>query len=124
MRPLWWMVTAACASCAVVTASWRSAVYPEALFGMIGPLLVAGATWVVTERTYQYRPERLTAMMVKGLVLKAVFFGAYVALMLRLLDLRPVPFVASFTGYFVGLHVMEALFMRRLFAEGIRAVPR
>jgi hypothetical protein len=29
--------------------------------------------------------------------------------------LRPVPFVVSFTGYFIALHVTEAVFMRRLF---------
>jgi hypothetical protein len=44
-----------------------------------------------------------------------VFFGAYVVVMLRVLALRPGPFVASFTSYFIALHMMEALFMRRLF---------
>ena len=38
--------------------------------------------------------------------------------MLRVLELRPLPFVVSFTGYFIALHVIEALFMRRLFASG------
>ena len=37
--------------------------------------------------------------------------------MLRVLDLRPVPFVVSFTGYFIALHTMEALFLRRLFDD-------
>jgi hypothetical protein len=46
---------------------------------------------------------------------KAVFFGAYVAGMLRLIGLRPVPFVVSFTSYFIALHVTEAVFLRRLF---------
>ena len=36
--------------------------------------------------------------------------------MLRVLALRPVPFVLSFTSYFIALHATEALFMRRLFA--------
>jgi hypothetical protein len=54
-------------------------------------------------------------VMVQGLAVKAVFFGAYVVSMLRVVELRPVPFVVSFTGYFIALHVMEAMFMRRLF---------
>jgi hypothetical protein len=49
---------------------------------------------------------------------KLVFFGAYVALTLRLLPVRPVPFLASFTSYFIALYLLEALFMRRLFAGG------
>jgi len=39
----------------------------------------------------------------------------YVAGMLRVLGVRPVPFVLSFTIYFIALHMTEALFMRRLF---------
>ena len=30
----------------------------------------------------------------------------------------PVPFVVSFTSYFIALHLAEALCLRRLFAEG------
>jgi hypothetical protein len=52
---------------------------------------------------------------VEGLAVKAVFFGAYVAGMLRVIGLRPVPFVVSFTSYFIALHVTEAMFLRRLF---------
>ena len=52
---------------------------------------------------------------------KMVFFGA-----LRGGDARgrwrcrPVPFVASFTSYFIALYLIEALYLRRLFAGGAR----
>jgi hypothetical protein len=49
---------------------------------------------------------------------KLVFFGAYVAIALRLLMLRPVPFVVSFTSYFIGLYALEAFYLRRLFTSG------
>jgi hypothetical protein len=61
--------------------------------------------------------------MVQGLAVKAVFFGAYVVAMLRVLRVRPVPFVVSFTGYFIALHVTEALFLRRLFNSAFAAPP-
>jgi len=32
--------------------------------------------------------------------------------------LRPMPFVVSFTAYFIALYLTEALLMRRLFAGG------
>jgi hypothetical protein len=44
-----------------------------------------------------------------------VFFGAYVAVMLQIVGVHLVPFIASFTGYFVALYLTEALLMRRLF---------
>jgi len=38
--------------------------------------------------------------------------------MLGVVSLRPVPFVASFTSYFVGLYLMQALYLRRMLAVG------
>jgi hypothetical protein len=88
----------------------------EVLFGMLGPLAVVVGTWVAMERTYRRNPRALTSVMMAAFGFKLVFFGAYVAVMLGLLVLRPVPFVASFTTYFIGLYLIEALYMRRLFS--------
>ena len=54
--------------------------------------------------------------MIAAFAVKMVFFGAYVAVMLRRLSLRPVPFVVSFTAYFIALYLIEALSLQRLFA--------
>ena len=92
----------------------------EILFGMLGPLVATTSTWVLAERIYKRRAEVLTTVMATAFVAKIVFFGAYIALVLLLLRFRPVPFVASFTGYFVTLYLMEALYLRRLFSERSR----
>jgi hypothetical protein len=87
---------------------------PEVFWGMAGPLLATVGTWLAIAVTHSRAPGQLNSVMVAGFALKAVFFGAYVVVMLRGLDLRPVPFVVSFTGYFIVLYAMEALFLRRL----------
>lgn len=84
------------------------------VLGIVGPLLVAGGSWVVAERTWRREPERLTAVMMAAFAGKMVFFAAYVAFMLSVLSLRPVPFVASFTTSFIALHLAEALALKRL----------
>jgi hypothetical protein len=117
MRLLAWMIAASVLSWLIVAGMAGARANPEALYGMLGPLAVASVSWIVTERTYTSSPERLTGVMVTGLGIKAVVFGAYVVTMVRLVGLRPIPFVASFTGYFIALHLMEALFMRRMFAR-------
>jgi hypothetical protein len=58
---------------------------------------------------------------VAGFAIKLVFFGAYLTVGLRVLSLRPVPFVVSFTGYFIVLYLIEALYLKRLFWGGMRA---
>jgi hypothetical protein len=90
------------------------------LLGLMGPLVVAGASWVLTERTYRRRPDTLTSMMVAAFAAKMVIFGAYVAVMLTVLSVRAVPFVVSFTGSFIVLHITEAFYLRRLFAGAVR----
>jgi hypothetical protein len=118
MRPVWWMAGASLCTCFAATVLARSG--PELFLGMVAPLVVATLTWVLAERTFRRNPERLTALMVTAFGAKMVFFGAYVAIGLKVLSLRPIPFVVSFTSYFVVLHLAEALCLRRLFAEGMR----
>ena len=56
----------------------------------------------------------LTSLMLKLFAGKMVFFAVYVAVMLGVLGLRPVPFVASFTISFIASHLIEAFSLRRL----------
>jgi len=99
-----------------------AAVGPEAgraiVFGMLAPLAAAGVSWVLTERTYARSPERLTGLLTTGFAAKMVFFGVYVAVMIKIVGLHPVPFIISFMGYFIALYLIEAMLMRRLFAGG------
>jgi hypothetical protein len=90
----------------------------EVLLGMVAPLCAACVSWVLTERTYRRDPPALTGMMTVAFAAKMLFFGVYVAVMVKIVGLHPVPFVASFTGYFIALYLIEALLMRRLFAGG------
>jgi hypothetical protein len=94
----------------------------EIALGMAGPLVAAVATWVLVQRTYtSSHPERLTPLMIQAFAVKMVFFGIYVVVMLKAVSLRQVPFVVSFTSYFIALHMTEALCMQRLFARGMNS---
>ena len=93
----------------------------EVLLGMFGPLVAVAATAVIAERVFRQRPEALTAMMITAFAAKLVFFMVYVTVMIRVLSLRPVPFVISFTAYFIVLYFIESLHLKRLFWGGTRA---
>src|SRR5215475_13047168 len=75
----------------------------EILFGMLGPLAATTGTWVLVERIYRQRAEVLTTVMATAFVAKIAFFGAYISVIILLLRIRPVPFVLSFTSYFIAL---------------------
>ncbi len=114
-RPLGWMIATSVLSWVIVAGIAGGRANPEVLYGMAGPLAAAAGSWIVTKRAYTARPEHLMGVLITGMAIKAVFFGAYVVIMLRVMALRPMPFVFSFTAYFITLYAMEALFMRRLF---------
>ncbi len=121
MKPIAWMV-AGCLVCWLVAAIFVDRQTSlEFLCGMFGPLLAVSATWILAERTFWQHPESLTSLMAGAFFIKMVFFATYVTVMLRVLSLRPVPFVASFTVYFIGLYLTEALYLRRLFRSGTPA---
>jgi Kef-type K+ transport system membrane component KefB len=117
-RPVAWMIGASVASWLALIVATGSSLMPELLLGMAGPLTSAVLTWQVLERTQSLTPERLTNVMITAFGVKVLLFAVYVVVILWALGLRPKPFMLSFTGYYVGLHIVEAMFLRRLLAMG------
>lgn len=87
----------------------------ETFLGMIVPLLLAVGTILLVERTFSREPAKLTDRMTKAFLGKMLFYGIYVSLIVGVFSFQAIPFVLSFTGYFLGLHLAEALHFRALF---------
>ena len=121
MKGAAWMVGGSLAAAAAAVSLTGRELASAVLLGMAGPLLMAVGSWVMAERAWRHDPQTLTGRMTMAFAFKLVFFGGYVAVMLRILHLRPVPFVVSFSSYFIALHFVEALLLRRLFASDPRA---
>jgi hypothetical protein len=118
MNTIWWMAGGSAVCCLMALGVLGRGAGAEVLFGMLGPVIVAIVTFVAAERTWRRNPERLTALMATAFAAKMVFFAAYVAVMLKVLNLQPIPFVVSFASCFIALHLIEGLGLRRLFAGG------
>jgi len=118
MRAVASMTTASIAAAVAAIAIAGRETGAGVLLGMLAPLAAAGVSWVLIERTFKREPEQLTSLMIGAFGAKMLFFGAYVVVMLAAVRVPPVPFVASFTGFFIALYLAEALLMRRLFAGG------
>jgi hypothetical protein len=100
-------------SAAILSARFGSEVW----LGMFAPLLVVSVTWVVMERVYKTHPERLTSTMIGAFAGKLIFFAAYMGLTVGVFRVKPVPFALSLTGYFIALHLIEALWLKRMFVS-------
>ena len=113
MRAVLWIAIGSLGSAALLGVRFGREVW----LGMFAPLVAVSLTWVVTERVYKAQPERLTSVMIGAFAGKLVFFGAYVGLAIGVLGVKPIPFAASLTGYFIALHMIEALWLKRLFVS-------
>ena len=120
MSPLAWMIGASLLSWLLITLVAARSLNPELFWGMLGPLVSAVITWIAVARTHRAAPERVMGVLMAGFGVKLVFFGLYLAEMLRVAELRVVPFAAAFVGYVIALYVLEALFFKRLFGDGLR----
>lgn len=114
MKLVWWMLAGSILSSYVITALLAAQAAPEVWLGMAGPLTAATASWVVMYRQHVRRAEGLTAVMIKAFALKMILFGGYVVAVIGSGLVRPIPFVISFTGYFLALHIIEAIGLRNL----------
>ena len=88
----------------------------ELLLGMVMPLGLTVGTMILFERTFTRDARQLTPLMIKAFGAKMVLVGGYVAVIVGLTPLDPIPFVASFSLYFIGLHLTEAWQLRSLFS--------
>lgn len=114
MKELAWLVGASVGSWLVVAAAGGSRINPEAFYGMLAPLVGACGSWAAVSRTQRTAPERVVAVMSAGFAVKLVLFGTYIGVVLRVMGLRPIPFVTAFVSYFIALYAMQAFFLRRL----------
>lgn len=114
MKPVAWMVAASGAAWVLVTALLGDRANPEAAWGIAGPMTSAVVSWMAYVRANEAAPERLTRVMISAFALKLIFFSVYVAMAMRVMDLRAAPFVVSFSSAFIVLHAMEAFSLRRL----------
>lgn len=86
----------------------------EVLLGVTAPVLTTAVSWASITRAWATAPETSLSVMIRGFVVKSLFFIAWVTIMVKGLEVRPVPFVASLTASFLVLHFLEAWCLKRL----------
>jgi hypothetical protein len=89
----------------------------EIWLGMAAPLALASTEWFVAERTHRRSPEAVTRVLLRFFVARMILFAGYVIAVLSIASIRPVPFVASFVGFFLALFIVGAFALRRLMAS-------
>ena len=109
-----WMMSLSVLSTFLVTLAPGFRATTEVWLGMIGSLAVASCGWIIIEGTYRRRPGSLTQVQAGLFLGKMIAVGGYVIAILGATSLRRVPFVVSFTGYFLALYLAQTIALHRL----------
>ena len=112
-----WMVGCTILAAAILTVMVGlvdAPVRKEIWFGMAGPTLAEGVSWIVMVRKRTRNPQALTRFLIQAFAVKVLFFAAYIVVMLKgdLVQLKP--FIACFAGFYVALHLTVALGLQRM----------
>ena len=87
----------------------------EIILGMLAPLLVSIISIIQINNLYKNDPQKITATITKSFLFKMIFFAIYFIIILSIYAFKPIPFVISFTGFFILFYVIEAVFLQKLF---------
>ena len=98
-----------------------SAAFPnyvkEIFLGMVIPWSISLISISKTHSVYNINPEKLIKHMTKAMLMKMVSYGILLVIIFTFISFNPLPFIISFTGYFLALHITEAFVLRYIFKE-------
>ncbi len=86
----------------------------EIFLGMAAPLVVSIFSIYFVKRVHSNTPEKLTGTLTKSFLYKMVLFALYFIIILSFYAFKPIPFVISFTGFFILFYIIEAVFLQKL----------
>ena len=86
----------------------------EIFLGMIAPLLVSIVSIQICKKAFSNSPSKLTASLTKSFLIKMILFALFFVIVLSFYTFEPIPFVISFTGFFILFYVIEAVFLQKL----------
>jgi len=121
LSPVVWMIAGAIGSATVAGLVTAPDIRAAIVLGMVGPLAATIVTWVAVEHAYRRDPLAVTGVMLRAWLLKALFFTIYLIAVIRGLGVSGQPFAVSLASYFLVLHLIEAMLLKRLFSGAWRA---
>ena len=82
--------------------------------GWLLPILAGTVTMFFIAEKQKKGSIALTKAIAKGFVLKMIYYGISILFLFKYSSFQPIPFVCSFSGFFIGLHILEAVIIKRI----------
>jgi hypothetical protein len=80
----------------------------EIFLGILLPWVTLMIEIPLIKKTFRTDPVGLTNLLIKGFGIKFLIYGVYLFVILKFCTSNPHPFIFSFAGSFLVLHMVEA----------------
>ena len=84
----------------------------EIWFGMLAPTLASIVSRVAIERQKKLNPQKMLKHIIQSFVVKSIFFGVYIVVLVKTNQVRPGLFIGCFAFFYLALHITEAIKLR------------
>ncbi len=85
----------------------------EIYFGLLAPILVGYLTVFYIKKYPNVEAIHFNKMLFKAFAIKFIFYGTFILTIFTVYSFNPIPFMCSFTFSFIGLHLVEAMILRK-----------
>ena len=85
----------------------------EIFLGLLAPILVGYVTVFFMEKYSNMGMIYFNKMLIRGFALKFIFYGLFILTIFTVYSFNPIAFMCSFTFSFIGLHLVEAMILRK-----------
>ena len=84
----------------------------EIFLGMFLPWIISLISISKTHSVYNIDPDKLIKQRTTAMLMKMLSYGLLLTIIFTFISFNPLPFIISFTGYFLALHIIEAFTLR------------
>ena len=78
----------------------------EIFLGMVAPLLLSIVSILWSDSSFKKSPQHLTNTLIKSFIMRAIFLALYFILIFAFYNFESIPFIISFTGFFIIFYVI------------------
>ena len=89
----------------------------EIFLGLMAPVLVGYITLFFINKYSNMEVIYFNKLLFRGFAIKFIFYGIFILTFFTVYSFNPIPFMCSFTVSFVGLHLVEAMVLKKIQAK-------
>ena len=84
----------------------------EIFLGMFLPWIISLISISKTHSVYNIDPDKLIKQRTTAMLMKMLYYGLLLIIIFTFISFNPLPFIISFTSYFLMLHLTEAYVLK------------